>query len=164
MAPRRKAVGKPPGFPATYPSAGPDPVRCNLKIVHPGFPAMAKRHEKCRRQGSGGGGIFRPANGRKCCREPPAGRSCPVRTTMISGIQKDEVERLSRGLPTRSRRGSRGIGHRLTQKERILFEAAKRQGFLKLPVTGLRDNVRNIYRLWCEAEGCPCVVKGGPPA
>lgn len=83
---------------------------------------------------------------------------------MISGIQKDEVERLSRGLPTRSRRGSRGIGHRLTQKERILFEAAKRQGFLKLPVTGLRDNVVNIYLLWCEAEGCACVVKGGPPA
>ena len=87
-----------------------------------------------------------------------------TRKTMESGIQKDEVERLSRGLPTRSRRGSRAIGHRLTQKERILFEAAKRQGFLKLPVTGLRDNVRNIYRLWCESEGCPCVVKGGPPA
>ena len=107
---------------------------------------------------------MRQSVGKNLCLEPPAGRSCPVRITMIPGIQKDEVERLSRGLPTRSRRGSRGIGHRLTQKERILFEAAKRQGFLKLPVTGLRDNVRNIYRLWCEAEGCPCVVKGGPPA
>ena len=83
---------------------------------------------------------------------------------MKSVILKDEVEWLSQGLPTRSRLGSRAIGHRLTQKERILFEAAKRQGFLKLPVTGLRDNVRNIYRLWCEAEGRPCVVKGGPAA
>ena len=83
---------------------------------------------------------------------------------MKSVIHKDEVERLSHGLSTRSRRGSRAIGHRLTRKERILFEAAKRQGFLKLPVTGLRDNVRNIYRLWCEAEGRPCVVKGGPAA
>ncbi len=81
-----------------------------------------------------------------------------------SAIHKDEVERLSRGLSTRSRRGSRAIGHRLTQKERILFEAAQRQGFLKLPLAGARENVRNIYRLWCEAEGCPCVVKGGPPA
>lgn len=83
---------------------------------------------------------------------------------MKSVIFKDEVERLSQGLPTRSRLGSRAIGHRLTQKERILFEAAKRHGFLKLPVTGLRNNVRNIYRLWCEAEGRPCVVKGGPAA
>ena len=66
---------------------------------------------------------------------------------------KDDVENLSRGLPTRSKLGSRNIGHRLTQKERILFEAAQRQGFLKLPLTGLRENVVNVYRLWCEATG-----------
>lgn len=66
---------------------------------------------------------------------------------------KDDVENLSRGLPTRSKLGSRNIGHRLTQKERILFESAQRQGFLKLPLTGLRENVVNIYRLWCEATG-----------
>jgi hypothetical protein len=86
------------------------------------------------------------------------------RVKMMSKINKDDVEKLSRGLPTRSRRGSRAIGHRLTQKERILFEAAQRQGFLKLPVVGLRDNVVNIYRLWCEAEGRPCIVTGGPAA
>ena len=79
-------------------------------------------------------------------------------------ISKDDVEKLGRGLPTRLRRGSRSIGHRLTRKERILFEAAQRQGFLKLPVGGLRDNVVNIYRLWCEAEGRPCLVTGGPVA
>ena len=79
-------------------------------------------------------------------------------------ISKNDVEKLSRGLPTRSRRGSRTTGHRLTQKERFLFEAAKRQGFLKLPVGGLRDNVANIYRLWCEAEGRSFVITGGPPA
>ena len=79
-------------------------------------------------------------------------------------ISKDDVEKLSRGLPTRSRRGSRSMGHRLTQKERRLFEFAKRQGFLNLPVGGLRDNVVNIYRLWCEAEGRPCIVTGGPVA
>ena len=79
-------------------------------------------------------------------------------------IHKDDVDKLSRGLPTRSRRGSRAVGHRLTQKERILFEAAQRQGFLKLPVSGLRPNVVNVYRLWCEAESRICVVTGGPPA
>ena len=75
---------------------------------------------------------------------------------------KDDVERLSRGLSTRAKIGSRRIGHRLTQKERLLFEAAQRQGFLKLPVTGLRQNVLNVYRLWCAAEGRECLVKGGP--
>jgi hypothetical protein len=66
---------------------------------------------------------------------------------------KDDVDHLSRGLSTRSKLGSRKIGHRLTQKERTLFEAAQRQGFLKLPLTGLRENVVNVYRLWCEATG-----------
>jgi len=45
---------------------------------------------------------------------------------------KDDVERLSRGMPTRAKIGSRNTGHRLTQKERLLFAAAQRQGFLKL--------------------------------
>lgn len=75
---------------------------------------------------------------------------------------KDDVERLSRGRPTRARIGSRRIGHRLTQKERQLFEAAQRQGFLKIPVTGIRPNVLNVYRLWCAAEGREFIVKGGP--
>jgi len=73
---------------------------------------------------------------------------------------KDDIEKLTHGLPTKARIGSRAVGHRLTQKERILFEAAKRQGFLKLPLSGARANVENIYRLWCEAEGRECVVKG----
>lgn len=76
--------------------------------------------------------------------------------------EKDDVERLSRGQPTRAKIGNRRIGHRLTQKERLLFEAAQRQGFLKMPVRGIRPNVLNIYRLWCESEGRDFIVKGGP--
>ncbi|MEY4245874.1 MAG: hypothetical protein RLZZ245_3459 [Verrucomicrobiota bacterium] len=72
---------------------------------------------------------------------------------------KDDVERLSRGDATRAKIGSRRIGHRLTQKERELFEAAKRRGFLKIPVTGARQNLTNIYRLWCAAEGRDFVTK-----
>jgi hypothetical protein len=75
---------------------------------------------------------------------------------------KDDVERLSRGQPTRAKIGSRSIGHRLTTKERVLFEAAKRLGFLKIPVSGLRPNVANVYKLWCDANGRACIVKGGP--
>ena len=74
-------------------------------------------------------------------------------------ISKDDVEKLSRGLPTKARIGSRTVPHRLTTKERILFEAAKTQGFLKLPASGARVNVSNIYKLWCEAEGREFLVK-----
>jgi hypothetical protein len=77
--------------------------------------------------------------------------------------EKDDVERLSRGQPTRAKIGSRRIGHRLTQKERLLFEAAKRQGFLKIPVSGIRPNVCNVYRLWCAAEGRDYILKAAPP-
>ena len=73
---------------------------------------------------------------------------------------KDDVERLSHGQPTRAKIGSRSVGHRLTQRERILFEAAQRNGFLKVPVTGIRANVLNVYKLWCEAECRPFIVQG----
>jgi hypothetical protein len=72
---------------------------------------------------------------------------------------KDDIERLTRGLPTRKRIGSRGTPHRLTQRERVLFEAAKRNGFLKIPANGIRSNVKNIYRLWCESVGRPCEIQ-----
>jgi hypothetical protein len=71
---------------------------------------------------------------------------------------KDDVKRLSRGKSTQSKIGSRRVPHRLTQKERILFEAAKRQGFLKVPVAGIHPNVLNVYRLWCDAEGRDCII------
>ena len=72
---------------------------------------------------------------------------------------KNDIERLSRGESTRGKIGNRGVGHRLTQKERILFEAAKRQGFLKIPVKGIRKNVINIYQLWCQSEGCAFITR-----
>jgi len=75
---------------------------------------------------------------------------------------RDDVERLSRGDSTRQRIGSRGIPHRLTQRERILFEAAKKKGFLKLPASGVRQNLVNIYRLWCEASNRPCDIRHVP--
>lgn len=72
---------------------------------------------------------------------------------------KDDVEKLSRGQPTRKKIGNRRIGHRLTQKERKLFESAKRQGFLKIPVVGIRANVIRIYQLWCESVGRELTIK-----
>jgi len=74
---------------------------------------------------------------------------------------KNDIERLTRGKSTRAKIGNRNIGHRLTQKERILFKGAKRQGVVKVASNGIREKVLNIYRLWCQAEGCPCIVKDG---
>lgn len=75
---------------------------------------------------------------------------------------RDDVERLSRGEPTRQRIGSRGVPHRLTQRERILFETAKKNGFLKIPASGVRQNVVHIYRLWCDASKIPCDIRHVP--
>ena len=76
----------------------------------------------------------------------------------MRSIDQNDIEKLSRGKATKARIGNRRIGHRLTQKERILFEAAKRQGHLKIPHSGVRQNVVRIYRMWCEAEGRDCVI------
>lgn len=88
-----------------------------------------------------------------------AQRPNPCKLREMTKPDKNDIERLSRGQGTKAKIGSRSIGHRLTQKERILFESAKRQGFLKIPVVGIRANVRNIYRLWCQAEDRPCIIK-----
>jgi hypothetical protein len=76
----------------------------------------------------------------------------------MSKPTKDDVDRLSRGKPTRSKSGSRQIPHRLTKKERFLFAAAQRQGFLKVPLSGIRPNLLNVYQLWCEAVGKEFIV------
>jgi hypothetical protein len=68
-------------------------------------------------------------------------------------ISKDDVERLSKGLSSKSKTGSRNVPHRLTKKERIVFESAKKVGYLKLPANCRRENLVNIYLLWCQACG-----------
>jgi hypothetical protein len=40
-------------------------------------------------------------------------------------------------------------------------EAAKRQGFLKIPVSGIRPNVCNVFRPWCATEGRDYILKDG---
>lgn len=77
----------------------------------------------------------------------------------VKRADRNDVEKLSRGQATKARIGNRRIGHRLTEKERLLFEAAKRQGYLKIPHSGVRRNVIRIYQLWCEVDGRPCIIK-----
>jgi len=77
----------------------------------------------------------------------------------VKRADQNDVEKLSRGQATKARIGNRRLGHRLTEKERLLFEAAKRQGYLKIPHSGVRRNVIRIYQLWCEVDGRPCIIK-----
>ena len=75
-------------------------------------------------------------------------------------ITKDDVQSLSRGHSSRSKCGSKHIPHRLTQRERIKFQVAQKRGFLKMPINHTRDNLINIYRLWCESTGQKCIIVG----
>jgi hypothetical protein len=65
----------------------------------------------------------------------------------------DDIDSLTRGSPTRSRIGSRGEGHRLTEKERELFTIAQKRGFLNVSHVGLRENLINVFTKWCQAKG-----------
>jgi hypothetical protein len=77
----------------------------------------------------------------------------------VKRADRNDVEKLSRGQATKAKIGNRRIGHRLTEKERALFEAAKRLGYLKIPHSGVRRNVIRIYQLWCEVDGRPSLIK-----
>jgi len=79
---------------------------------------------------------------------------------MKKRISKDDVELLSRGKPSKTKRGSRAIPHRLTAEERILFEAAKKRGVLKIAANRPRANLLNVYKLWCEATDTDFIIKG----
>jgi hypothetical protein len=76
-----------------------------------------------------------------------------MRGKKVKSITKDDVECLTRGLPTKSRAGDVTVGHRLTKRERELFERAKKNGYLTLPYAPIRENVVNVYLKWCEATG-----------
>jgi len=78
---------------------------------------------------------------------------------MKKRISKDDVQLLSKGKPSKTKSGSRAIPHRLTVKERILFEAAKKMGFLKIAANRPRANLLNVYKLWCEATDTKFIIK-----
>ena len=74
-------------------------------------------------------------------------------------INLDDVVALSKGQKSRSKEGSRMLPHRLTQSERIKLAVAQKRGYLKLPLKTPRDNLLNVYKLWCEATGREFIVK-----
>ncbi len=76
---------------------------------------------------------------------------------------KQDVERISWGKPAKQKgTGSRGVPHRLNNDERVLFEQARRKGFLEVVGSGWRSERReapllNTHRSWCDARGQACL-------
>ena len=79
----------------------------------------------------------------------------------------NDVERISWGKPASKqgkRTGSRGVPHRLNTDERLLFDQARRKGFLEVVgPSGWRSQRRdapllNTYRSLCDARGQVSIV------
>lgn len=75
-----------------------------------------------------------------------------------------DVERISWGKPAKKKgTGSRGVPHRLNNDERLLFDQARRKGFLEIGGSGWRSQRRdtpllNTYRSLCDARGQAVIV------
>jgi hypothetical protein len=69
---------------------------------------------------------------------------------------KDDVAKLTRGKPSKSRTGSRHVRHRLRLDEQERLEIARTRGFL-LVTPGTRTALRNAWWLDCQARQRPCV-------
>lgn len=82
----------------------------------------------------------------------------------VQRISKDDVERLSRGQPSKRRGyGSRNVPHRLNDDERQELDRAARKGYLTLIGGGNRRTrkgspLKNIHRQWCDARDCPQIL------
>jgi hypothetical protein len=76
----------------------------------------------------------------------------------------NDVERISWGKSAKKKgTGSRGVPHRLNEEERILFDQARRKGFLEVAGSGWRSQRReapllNSYRSLCDARGQASVI------
>ena len=95
------------------------------------------------------------------------------RVNNLRRISRDDVERLSRGQPSKNRGyGSRNVPHRLNEEERQEMDRASRRGYVMLAGTGYRRGrkgspLANIHRQWCDAREKPqiilCKASGGRP-
>ncbi|KAH7427183.1 hypothetical protein KP509_10G033300 [Ceratopteris richardii] len=67
----------------------------------------------------------------------------------------DDVERLSRGQPSKAKIGSRAVPHRLNEEERKAYELAKKRGYLVRKFQNREYPLSNTYRNFCDAVGWP---------
>lgn len=88
--------------------------------------------------------------------------------TKVQRPSRDDVERISWGKPSKRKGvGSRGVPHRLNNDERLLYDMAKRKGWLEIEGSGWRSERReapivNTWRNWCDALARPSIVLHKP--
>ncbi|CAM6100182.1 unnamed protein product [Calypogeia fissa] len=69
----------------------------------------------------------------------------------------DDVERISRGRPSKAKTGSRAVPHRLNAEERKAFELAKKRGYVTQQANSRRYPLINTYRNYCDALDFLCI-------
>ena len=69
---------------------------------------------------------------------------------------KDDIESLTKSKSTKSKIGSKDVGHRLTKQEKAAFNRGKQKGFIST-FKRQRDNLSNVWSLWCKAENIPYI-------
>jgi hypothetical protein len=91
-------------------------------------------------------------------------RSGKPLTNGLRRISKDDVDRLSRGQPSKKKGyGSRNVPHRLNDDERREMDRAAKKGYLELAGSGNRRTrkgspLANIHRQWCDARDKPQIL------
>ena len=107
----------------------------------------------------------------RCCAAPDLTTLVrPSAATEVWRPTTDDVDRISWGRPAKKKgTGSRGVPHRLNSDERVLYDLARRKGFLEMAGSGWRKQrsdapLANTYRSWCDAAAHACLVlhKGNP--
>jgi hypothetical protein len=94
----------------------------------------------------------------RCCAVPDLTTLVrPSAATEVWRPTTDDVDRISWGRPAKKKgTGSRGVPHRLNSDERVLYDLARRKGFLEISGSGWRKQrsdapLANTYRSWCDA-------------
>ena len=101
----------------------------------------------------------------RCCAAPDLTTLVrPSAATEVWRPTTDDVDRISWGRPAKKKgTGSRGVPHRLNSDERVLYDLARRKGFLEMAGSGWRKQrsdapLANTYRSWCDAAAVGCLV------
>eukprot|EP00850_Spirogloea_muscicola_P022155 SM000280S10710 [mRNA] locus=s280:1442:3057:+ [translate_table: standard] len=69
----------------------------------------------------------------------------------------DDVERISKGLSSKAKIGSRQVPHRLNAEERKAYDLAKGRGYVVIKPQTRYYPLRNTFRNFCDASAQPCI-------
>eukprot|EP00850_Spirogloea_muscicola_P003710 SM000015S01210 [mRNA] locus=s15:512621:514244:- [translate_table: standard] len=69
----------------------------------------------------------------------------------------DDVERISKGLSSKAKIGSRQVPHRLNAEERKAYDLAKERGYVVIKPQTRYYPLRYTFRNFCDARAQPCI-------